>query len=1017
MRLKRAGEILKTIGMLLLAGGVAFTQPPSSAYRVLGQPDFRHNGLNMVQGIEIYQPGGIALDPRNGQTHLYIADTGNSRVLAWRDVNGYQIGDAPALVLGQPGPQHSAVLGIGAKGFFGLTGIAVDPLTGDLYAADTGNHRILRFAYPFANPRRVEPEAVVGQPDFTPRAAGATNSGLNQPRAVAMDSRGNLWIADTGNHRVLRYPAAALRSPTPPAADVVIGQRDFSSGSPNAGGQVSASGFDTPSGLALDTQDNLYVSDFNNARVLRFAPRAIAPGGNMAADAVWGQGDFSTRGVPQQASASSLAGPAGIAVANDDLYVSVPRDNRVLVFSLTAAGGGAKNIFGQTDPASTLANAGAAPLASPSSLAQPFDVKTDSAGNVYVTDSGNHRVLQFAGGAKSAIRVWGQSDFVSNSPNQIKPGSINLPYKIAIDYLSPPFALYVSDTGNHRILVWKDSTRFRSGDAADLVIGQPNLRTGAPNVDSQSFGRPSQTSLFEPAGIAIDPNNGSLYVADAGNHRVLRYPRPVDQAGRITPDAVIGQPNFTSADSALVSAGSLRRPTGLAIGPNGNLFVSDSGNNRVLEYPASAGNGALAIRVYGQPNMASSIKPSQVSAQTLSEPQGIAIDAASNLYVADTGANRVLMFPNTQNAPTAGMPATFVLGQPGYASANAGEFRLPGDVAVDSSGGIYVSDRGNNRVLVYPSLVFLPLSGASPIGAVGQQTPAGTRANWDSPDGLATAAGLRTPTGIYIDRQNTLYVADAGNSRVAHFLKAGVAVNAATLQASVPLARGALASLFAGELATDRASASTMPWPVELMNRQIVINDEFTAPLSFVGPGQVNFQAPSNAPLGAGRVAVRVADTGELIAGGSVVIAAAAPGLFTGNQSGSGQAIAVNADGTPNGPNNPAAGGTTITLYGTGQGQVSPAVPDGNPAPASPLAQTVAVPTASGTTCLSSQPSMCVAVGATGFGAVQYSGLAPGFVGLWQINVTIPRGTPAGNVPVRVVINGTPSNTVAVAVR
>ena len=96
---------------------------------------------------------------------------------------------------------------------------------------------------------------------------------------------------------------------------------------------------------------------------------------------------------------------------------------------------------------------------------------------------------------------------------------------------------------------------------------------------------------------------------------------------------------------------------------------------------------------------------------------------------------------------------------------------------------------------------------------------------------------------------------------------------------------------------------------------------------------------------------------------------------------------------------------------------VSPAVPDGTAAPTSPLAQTVAVPTSSGTACLNSQPSMCVAIG-TGFGSVQYSGLAPGYVGLWQINVTIPPGTPAGaTVPVRVVINGTPSNTVTVAVR
>src|SRR5690242_16269839 len=99
----------------------------------------------MVQGVELNGPGGVALDGRTGRTRLYVADTGNSRVLAWDDVSSYQIGDAPALVLGQPGPQYSSSQGIGAKGFTGLTALAVDPRTGNLYVADTGNNRILRF--------------------------------------------------------------------------------------------------------------------------------------------------------------------------------------------------------------------------------------------------------------------------------------------------------------------------------------------------------------------------------------------------------------------------------------------------------------------------------------------------------------------------------------------------------------------------------------------------------------------------------------------------------------------------------------------------------------------------------------------------------------------------------------------------------------------------------------------------------------------------------------------------------
>jgi uncharacterized protein (TIGR03437 family) len=1007
---------IRTASIFLLTGGMVTAQVSSSAYRVLGQTDLRHNGVNMVQGVELYNPGGIALDSRGGQIHLYISDTGNARVLAWQDVNSYQIGDAPALVLGQPGPQYSNPQGIGAKGFTTPLGLVVDPANGNLYVADNGNHRILRFPSPFANPSRIEPDAVYGQVSFNTRTSGTSSTSLNQPRAVAFDSAGNLWVADTGNHRVVRYPAAALNSPAPVTADTVVGQKDLFSGSANAGGPISANGFDTPAGLVFDGQNNLYVSDFNNTRVLRFTG-PLGPSGSLpAASAVWGEANFATRGVPLQATASTLAGPIGLSLdGSGNLYVAVPRDNRVLVFPTgTGIGGAAKSVLGQSDFTSTAVNANVFPEASPSSFSAPADVKLDQSGNVFVADTANNRVLQLPSGTKTAARVWGQSDFTSNGIDQIKPGSINYPFQMAIDYSAAPFALYVSDTGNHRVLVWKDSVRFRNGDPADLAIGQPNLRTAVANVDTQ--GAPSRTSLSAPTGLVVNPADGTLYVADSGNNRILRYPRPVDQAGRITPDAVIGQADFTSSTSAAVSGASLNTPAGLALGPNGDLFVADLGNNRVLEFPAGAGTGASAIRVYGQPGMNSSTAPSHVSAQTLINPQGIAVDQAANLYVADTGANRALIFPNTQNAPPAGVAATFVIGQGAFDSISGG-LKAPVSVAVDSNGNIYLADQGDNRVLIFPPLIFLPIAVTAASGVIGQQSGSGTTPNFDSPDGLATADSLFAPAGLYVDRQDTLYVGDAGNNRVLQFLKPAVIENAASLQTSVPVAQGSLAALFGTGLASDKLLFSGAAWPTALLNRQVVVNDELAAPIYFVGAGQANFQIPSNAPVGTQRVAVRAADTGELIAGGSLLVAAAAPGLFATTQNGTGAAAALNQDNTLNSASNPAPRGSVITLYGTGQGQTSPAVPDGTPAPASPLAVTVAVPTSDAKTCQNNQPSMCVLVG-NGLAGVQFSGLNPGYIGLWQINVTIPADAATGSaVPVRVVINGTPSNIVTVAIR
>src|SRR4030095_15028882 len=102
---------------------------------------------------------------------------------------------------------------------------------------------------------------------------------------------------------------------------------------------------------------------------------------------------------------------------------------------------------------------------------------------------------------------------------------------------------------------------------------------------------------------------------------------------------------FTSSASAAVTASTLNSPTAVAFANTGNLFISDTGNNRVLEFGSGAGTGASAIRVYGQPSMPISVRPSRPSPQTLAGPQGIAVDGASNLYVVDTGANRVLIFP------------------------------------------------------------------------------------------------------------------------------------------------------------------------------------------------------------------------------------------------------------------------------------------------------------------------------------------------------------------------------------
>ena len=1010
--------------ILFTASLTLFAQAPlsSSAYRVLGQPDFVSNAFNQPKGNEVANPIGIALDSQNGVVRLYVADTANNRVLGWPDANAAQAGNVADVVLGQPDLYTTGAISIGGPTLNGPTSVAVQPGTGNVFVADFGKNRVLRFKKPFDNPGQYAPDVVYGQTDFNGRSAnagGLSASSLRSPRTVAFDADKNLWVSDSDNNRVLRYPANQLDA-NHPAADLVLGQSDFTTGAANAGG-IAAGTMSSPAGLAFDSKGNLYVVDSGNNRVLVFTPPFTK---GMAATGLIGQTRFNSRAIAP-ASSSTMAAPQGVAVASDgSIYVAVAAENRVLVFDPPVAaaplmGPAAKAVIGQTDYTSTSANAGSAPVASVVSLSAPADVKIGTDNRVYIADSGNNRITSYVLGSKSASGVTGQPNFAANSVNQVKAAAFSAPFKAVIDYSQSPYPLYISDTANNRVLIWRDAIRYRNGSPADQVIGQPNLESGVPNYGSFKTDATTAGSLLQPRGLAVD-SLGNLYVADSGNNRVLRYPRPVSQSGAIVPDAVWGQPDFlTNRATAAVSQLSLLQPRGVTIAPNGHLIVADTGNNRVLEYIT---DNPTAVRVFGQSNFTTGIRAATASAQSLSSPQGVFVDGLSNLYVADSGDNRVVVFSNISTAPATGAAASTVVGQgtlvDSQAGSGASRLNSPADVFVISDGSLFVSDTGNSRVLMFPSFAFLPAAGGAATFVFGQQNLQTSLANWNNRTGLGTPEALFFPMGIFFDRQSTMYVADTGNNRVLQVLRPVSVVNGASFVASAPVCVGAWVTLFGTSLADDAVLAGEVPYPKVLRNRSILINDEVFAPLYYVSGPQFNFQMPSGVPQGQNRIAVRVADTEELMAGGMVSVAAVSPAVFLScMDNGAARPCVTNADGLLNTPTNPAPKGSYITIYGTGQGEVNPAVNDGEPAPSSePLARTVATPTTDGVTCVTSAGALCVAMGSK-FADIQFSGLAPGFVGLWQLNVKIPEDTATGSVPVRVVIHSVPSNTITVSVK
>ena len=199
------------------------------------------------------------------------------------------------------------------------------------------------------------------------------------------------------------------------------------------------------------------------------------------------------------------------------------------------------------------------------------------------------------------------------SPNLVEGREFFAPGGVALDTSTNPPALYVSDTRNNRVLAFHNATSFTNGQTADLVLGQPDLATTLAAGPSSSG--TATTGLTLPIGVAVDAH-GNVYVVDAGNNRILRFPTPFAQSGTPMADIAIGQPSFATngANQGGVSASALAFTTTTAVleafitfDSAGNLWVSDAGNNRVLRFNANvlgaqASSGPAADIVLGQFN-------------------------------------------------------------------------------------------------------------------------------------------------------------------------------------------------------------------------------------------------------------------------------------------------------------------------------------------------------------------------------------------------------------------------------
>ena len=958
-----------------------FGQPASAPGSSISLNPLSSGAPNMVEGREFYLPQSLAFDNASSPPIVYVVDTINNRVLAWKNPASLTKGNFADLAVGQlnltttrrGGPTTPQTAGLA------LPTSAVVDSSGNLYVSDAGNNRILRYPKPLSQTGGfLTPDLVIGQRSFS--SGTSANEGAAVPsaktlflspsasttyaNAMVFDAQGNLWVTDPGNNRVLRYPPSQLSAGTvEPAADFVLGQTTFDSRTvtdPASGvARLNKSVTDQPLGLAFDGNGNLYVSD-RRLRVLFF--QAPINRNGQAAVRVIGiptpttddpnpralNGCPSTAPYPCENALGTAAGvpPYGVGVLNNQLYVADSGNHRIVRYD------------------------------------SPDKWPAECAFSGQVCTSGSIS-------PPGALFI-GQPDGRSTKPNQLGPPSAStVANPVAVAFLGSD--LWVADAGNNRVTVWP-----QSGGAypqAGKVLGQLDFGFNAPNLiegkelfffDQVTPHAISGLGTTVGGGVAVDSTSGTphLYVADTFNNRVLGFKDARNIKPGQTADLVIGQldtfsssANYQSHDGSQPSDTSLNSPVGLLVTPVGDLLVADAGNARVLRFsrPFDQTGTIHANLVLGQSDFFSRfIDPTPTNMRA---PWGLAFTTDGSLLVSDWVLNRVLLFKKNAGGDfTQGQAASSVIGQADFFGSASGKtpnrFSGPRGIAVDSSNRMYVADSGNNRVSIFsnvslgdvdPSARATPAITQPVAVAVSQNTGEawvtdlnGSRllrfpefTTWAQSitpsvpggqpiDQLVSTRTLDTsypsfPVALTLDANDNPIVAES-NNQIAFYYTLAQFRNLFSY-ATRGLTPGMLAYVFRLQgpplIAGQQTVSASVPLPTTLADMQVLLNGTPT-PIYQVTDSYVVFQVPWGAPTsGTAEVRIVRASTQEILTAATFAMHLADPGLATTNSAGFGQLAVSNADGSVNSPTNPAPRGSVISIYGTGIGPVSGAPADG----------------------------------------------------------------------------------------
>ena len=676
--------------IVLLVGSPVFAQTPGYLWtNFAGLPGGIGNADAMGSVARFNNPGGVAVDSSG---NVYVADRSNAAIRKMTSAGVVSTYVGTTQLSGTTNATGAAAR------FFNPEDLVWEASTGNLYVLDRSNTQI----------RKVTTAGVVTVLAGATQSAGTADgtgaaAHFNDPWAIAIDSSGNLFVADSNNHLIRKVTPAGVVTTIAGTVSAGVG---VSGHADHATDPLSAT-FNTPRGIAVDNSTGyIYVSDTNNHTI-----RCIIPGVSVSTLAGLASSSGSTDGTGNVARFNS---PYGLRMDLGVNIIVIDRSNAT-IRQVTTAGV-------VTTLAGTAANrAGTDGTGTAARFYDPQGAAVDSAGNLYIADTTNCTIRKMTPG-KVVTTLAGLARNFGSTNASGGAARFNTPQGAVFDTSGN---LFIADTGNNLI------RKVTSAGVVTTFAGQ----TGAGFTNATG----TAAQFRSPAGLVIDASN-NIYVADSGNHAI----RMITSAGVVTTVAGTGS---TGVADGTGTAASFNSPQDVTLDSTGNLWVADTSNHTIRRITS----GGVVNTVAGTAGSSGTTNATGTAAR-FNNPSGLGFDTSGNLYIADRGNHSIrMMTPSFAVSTYAGLSGT--LGNADGAL-NTARFWNPYRLLLDSSGYLYVSDTNNHTIRKI-----------SPAGQV--STLGGAPAFGSSQDGLGAQAWFSSPREMAIKSNGQVYLTDSNNNRIA----------------------------------------------------------------------------------------------------------------------------------------------------------------------------------------------------------------------------------------------------------